>query len=93
MARNAWIFKSRPMSFLDEGVAVADTAGFDFNANLPPSWLRGGPFDDFEIASRLADLHGFHVISFLVRCMIKRSAASSEIFAVAEYEFCHVDKK
>ena len=65
MARHARILKSRPLSFLDERVTVADTAGFHLDAHLPAPGLRNRALDDFEITSWLTDLNGFHANSFL----------------------------
>jgi hypothetical protein len=65
MAWHARILNSRPLSFLDERVTVADTAGFHLDAHLPAPGLRHRALDDLEITSWLADLNGFHANSFL----------------------------
>jgi hypothetical protein len=60
MSRNARILKSRPESFFDQHVTVANATGFDLDANLPASRLRDGTLNYFEISSGLADLDGLH---------------------------------
>jgi hypothetical protein len=57
---DAWILDAGPIAFLYERVAVADAAGFDFNADLVSAGLGNVSFDEFEIAAGLADLDSFH---------------------------------
>ncbi len=65
---NARILDAGPMAFFHERVAVADAAGFDFNAHLGAAGFGNISFDQFEIAAGLADLDGFHFrhSSFLI---------------------------
>jgi hypothetical protein len=60
VAGDAGILKAGPASFLYDCVAVADAAGFDFDAYLGGAGLWRRAFDDFEISAGLADLHYFH---------------------------------
>ena len=54
------ILKAGPETFFYEGIAVADPAGFDFDADLVASGLGNVSFDEFEIAAGLGNLDGFH---------------------------------
>jgi hypothetical protein len=65
VARHSRILNSRPETFFDELVAVAQAAGFHLDAYLPASRLRRRTLNDFEITSGLADLNGFHLNPFL----------------------------
>jgi hypothetical protein len=60
VAGHARILDPRPVSFFHQSVAVADTAGFDPDAYLSASRLRGRTLYDFKISSGLTDLYGFH---------------------------------
>jgi hypothetical protein len=57
---NAGILNARPKTFFHQRIAVADAAGFDFDAHLPAPGLGSWTLDDFEISTWLADLNGFH---------------------------------
>jgi hypothetical protein len=58
---NARILDARPVAFLDECVAVANAAGFDFDPDLAASGLGNASLDEFEITAGLADLDSFHL--------------------------------
>ena len=57
---NAWILEAGPMAFLNEDVAVADAAGFDFDPDLAAGGIGNVSFDEFEIAVGFADLDSLH---------------------------------
>jgi hypothetical protein len=57
---NARILNPRPMAFFYEGIAVTDTAGLDFDADLVAGGFGNGPFYEFEIAAGLGYLDYFH---------------------------------
>jgi hypothetical protein len=57
----ARILDAGPIAFLDQGVAVANAAGFDFNSHLVARGLGNISFDEFEIATGFADLYCFHL--------------------------------
>jgi hypothetical protein len=56
----AGILNARPKTFFHQRVAVANAAGFNFDANLPASGLGDRTLDDFKVPTSLADLNGFH---------------------------------
>jgi hypothetical protein len=58
--RNARVLDAGPITFLDQRIAVADAAGFDFNADLVARGLGNISFDEFEVAAGFADLNCFH---------------------------------
>ena len=60
MAWNARILKARPVAFFHYCIAVADAAGFDFDAHLSSGGLRDRALDYFKDSSRFAYLHGLH---------------------------------
>jgi len=60
MPWNTGILQPWPGAFLDQYIAVANSAGFNFDANLPGPGLRNLPFYDFEVSSSFADLCSFH---------------------------------
>jgi hypothetical protein len=57
---DAWIFQAWPDAFFDQSIAVANAAGFDFDADLATGGLGDWALDYFEISTGLADLDGFH---------------------------------
>jgi hypothetical protein len=57
---NAGILDAGPIALLYERVAVADTAGFDFDPDLVAGGIGNVSFDEFEITAGLADLDSFH---------------------------------
>jgi hypothetical protein len=60
VSRNAGILQPGPMTVLDQDVTVADAAGFHFDTDRAGSGLGNFALHDFERASGLADLGGFH---------------------------------
>jgi hypothetical protein len=80
-----------------QSIAVADTAGFDFDAHLPRFGLRGGALDDLKICSGLADLNGFHGDYLSVADGMKLAMRILRIFLVGRHHvsrrFTTVDKK
>jgi hypothetical protein len=57
---NTWILNTGKMAFFDERIAVADSTSLNLNTDLTACRLRDRTFDDFEISTWFADLHGFH---------------------------------
>ena len=57
---NARILQAWPDAFFHQSIAVADAAGFDFDANLTAGGLGDGALDQFEISAWFADLNRFH---------------------------------
>src|SRR5215469_732979 len=64
VARNAGIFETRPMSFLNHSIAVTNPAGLNLDANLSTPRFRDRTIDQFEVPARFADLDGFHRKTF-----------------------------
>src|SRR5207244_1617333 len=62
VTRHARIFDAGVSALFDEGVAVADAAGLDLDADLARSGIRHGTIDRFERATGFADLHHAHVL-------------------------------
>jgi hypothetical protein len=58
---NARILNAGPIAFFHKRVAVADTAGFDFNPNLIAGRFGNVSLDHFKIATGLTYLHCFHL--------------------------------
>jgi hypothetical protein len=66
VTRNTWILKSGPLSFFDQGIAMADATRLHLDANLAARGLRDRTFNKFKVSTGLADLNGFHgYLSFL----------------------------
>ena len=63
---NARILDAGPMAFLYQRVAVADAAGFDFDAHLIAGGFGNISFDEFEITAGLGDLDSFHCAAYIV---------------------------
>src|ERR1700681_4142810 len=64
---DTWVLDAGPIAFFDQGVAVADTAGFNFNSDLVARRLGDISLDEFEVAAGFADLNCFH---FWHRCFL-----------------------
>ena len=60
MAGHAGILNSWPLAFFCKHIAVANTAGANLDAHLPPAWLRNLALDDLEIGSRFRNLRHLH---------------------------------
>jgi len=61
MAWNARILQAGPVAFFHHRIAVADAAGFDFDAHLSSSGLRDFAFNEFKGAIRVSNLHDTHL--------------------------------
>jgi hypothetical protein len=64
VAGNPWILNAREESFLDEHVAVANSASFDLDANLCAGGIGNISFNEFEVAAGFRYLHYFHARHF-----------------------------
>jgi len=60
MAGNARILQAGPMAFLDQGIAVADATGLDFDPHLAGARFGDWAFYDFKRSARAGDLRGAH---------------------------------
>jgi hypothetical protein len=65
MAGNAGILDSRKKAFLGSFVAVTDSAGVDFDANLSGTGLRDVALDNFKRRPGLGDLDNLHASHML----------------------------
>ena len=89
VAGDARILKARPAAFLHDRVAVADAAGFDFDAHLAAAGFGRGAFDDFEISAGLGDLNRFHGIplstveSMKVRILARRPIRKARVCSIS----------
>jgi hypothetical protein len=63
VSRNARILDAGPMAFFHHGIAMANAAGFDFDADLVADGIGDGSFYEFEIASGFGYLDCFHLRS------------------------------
>jgi hypothetical protein len=60
MAGHARILESRPVTFLDERVAVTDATGLDFYSDLAGTGLGNFAFNDFKRPAGAGDLGSAH---------------------------------
>jgi hypothetical protein len=58
---DAGILDSGPIAFLNQRVAVADAAGFDFNSDLGAAGVGNVSFDEFEVTAGFDDLNSLHL--------------------------------
>src|SRR5262249_25735897 len=61
MTWNAWVWQAGLETFFHQHIAVADAAGFDFNAHLSTSGLWDFAFNEFERALGTSNLHDTHL--------------------------------
>jgi hypothetical protein len=61
VARNPRVLQSRESRLLHDGVAVANSAGFNLDPDLGVARLGNRALDDFEVSTRFADLCDFHI--------------------------------
>jgi hypothetical protein len=80
VARHPRIFEPWPQTVFDENVAMANSARFNFYANLSATWLWNVALDDFKISTGFADLCGFHfhICPLLVEFLFVSSTAQSD---------------
>ena len=61
MAGNAWILQARPVALLDQGIAVADTTGLDFDSHQAGARLGDFAFNKFKRPGWPGNLGGTHL--------------------------------
>src|SRR5579859_8181579 len=74
---NARIFQAGPPALFDEQVAMANPAGFDFDAHCAWSRFRHRALDQFPIAAWFADLDDFHMPHRIPKVIRKFSHSST----------------
>src|SRR5579885_1463253 len=69
MTGNSGVADARPVTFLDQHVAVAYPAGLHLDAHVARAGLGNLPLDDLKVRSRRGNLHHLHRCrGTLVRC-------------------------